>query len=215
MCFHVHVHTQQELLISFGHLFFGILFSHSMFMLLQVVCRAPNVLMGRSFSNCVLNESGELVPYWQTIPPETREKKRWRMVEAYKENKKACYSRIAAKAKVSYALVARWLPVYKRTGGVVDNTKLGRPNTRTQKLRSQQRYGEHGITPKTKEHDKLHRIHARERMVDVYNKNKSASHNAIAKEARVSVGVVHRWLPLYISTGRVYYSNIKGLPDHL
>ena len=58
-----------------------------------------------------------------TIPPEINEAKRWRMVEAYLEDVNASRSKIADKAHVSFALVARWLPVYKRTGGVFDDTK--------------------------------------------------------------------------------------------
>ena len=178
--------------------------------------------MGRpSFSNSVLNESGELVSYWTTIPPMTKEQRRWHMVEVYKNNVDASYSCIAEKAKVTYALVARWLPVYLRTGCVVDGTKPG-PKATAPKLTFSERYGKNGITPKSRsykpswgKHDKLHRIHARERMVEVYKNNQSASHRELATEAGVSLGVVKRWLPFYLRTGCVFKKNEKtGLPKY-
>ena len=60
-----------------------------------------------------------------TMAQKFRLEKRWRMVKAYLQDVNASRSCIARKAYVSFALVERWLPVYKRTGDVVDDTKPG------------------------------------------------------------------------------------------
>ena len=182
----------------------------------------------------VLNKQGELVPYWTTVPLHrnivvgTSEEKRWRMIVAYEHDKNASYNKIAKKANVSFDVVKRWLPVYQRTGCVFDKTRPG-PKRAYPKSKTEQQYNidktrafELLQPPNFKPHpvskvgcDKLHRIHARERMVQVYETNKTATHNAIAKEAGVSSGVVQRWLPVYLKTGKLYHEREDGRPYHL
>ena len=138
----------------------------------------------------VLNEKGERVPYWTTVPPMTKEEWRWRIIEAYKEDMNASYNKIADKAHVSFARVKRWLPVYQRTGCVFDDTKPGPVPTpwhitepRPPRLipnshykRQERLKGKWIPHPVSKVgSDKHHRIHARERMGQVYKKNKTAS----------------------------------------
>ena len=97
----------------------------------------------------------------------------------------ASYNKIADKAHVSFARVKRWLPVYQRTGCVFDDTKPGPVPTpwhitepRPPRLipnshykRQERLKGKWIPHPVSKVgSDKHHRIHARERMVQVYEK---------------------------------------------
>lgn len=134
-----------------------------------------------------------------------RNDKRQRMVDVYEQNKDTTYSSIANIAKVSYRLVARWLPVYKRTGKVVDDDVKPGPRKGTHHQHTTTSYcsnrNRNWHTTYTRRYGQNQRAQKRWRMIEVYLKDTHASFHQIAKEANVSVSFAAKWIPIFKNTG--------------